>query len=313
MSEELDIFERPIAFYPLLARLAGSVLAGVMLSQGLYWSKRTTTKDGFFWKTQEQWEEETCLTRSEQETARKKLLALAAPDGRKVWHEERRGVPAKLFFYVDRAALRDIVLHSSMQESRNLECGNPAIKGAGIPQSITETTSENTADSYVSSEEETLSLPFSDFPEPVKEAAPPAAKRKTASLEPKKKEDSPAKEIVKAYERVLQEETPGAIVAWPREMKAAAAMVKAGWTEANVMLAYAHMKKQDYWQGKVLHLDKVAEQIAEVWQTLKKVHPALAPAMLKEQTATVTWKRDDGSTYSETMTVSEARRRGHIK
>ena len=313
-ENEYDIFDRPIAFYPLLARLAGSVLAGVMLSQGLYWSKRSTLKDGFFWKTQEQWEEETCLTRSEQETARKKLLALVAPDGRRVWQEERRGVPAKLFFYVDRAALRDIVLHSSMQESRILECGNPAIKGAGIPQSITEITSENTADSYVSSEEDTLSLPFSDFPTPVAPVASPATKKKHAAPGPAPSRSSnEAKEIVKAYEKVLQEQTPGAIVAWPREVKAATAMVKAGWTEANVMLAYAHMKAQDYWQDKVLHLDKVAEQIATVWQTLKVKYPHLAPAMLKDEPYTIVWKLADGRIVEEVTTVSDAKRRGHYR
>ena len=167
----------------------------------------------------------------------------------------------------------------------------------------------------VSSEEDTdLLLPFSDFPAPVAPVESPAAKKKHAAPGPvQSRSSNEAKEIVKAYERVLQEQTPGAIVAWPREVKAATAMVKAGWSEANVIMAYAHMKAQDYWHDKVLHLDKVAEQIAEVWKTLKVRHPELAPAMLKDEPYTIVWKLADGRIVEEQTTVSDAKRRGHYR
>ena len=61
----------------------------------LYWSERTTDPLGWFYKTQEEWTDEVCLTRYEQEGARKILRTLG------FWYEERRGVPAKLYFRLD--------------------------------------------------------------------------------------------------------------------------------------------------------------------------------------------------------------------
>src|SRR5208337_2284104 len=50
---------------------------------------------GWFYKTQEEWTDEICLSRCEQETARRVLRAF------NFWHEVRRGVPAKLYFRLD--------------------------------------------------------------------------------------------------------------------------------------------------------------------------------------------------------------------
>jgi len=89
-----DLLDRPIAFHRCFAALAGSALAGLMLSQAIYWSKRTTLEGGWFWKTQAQWYEETFMTRSEQETARRRLRD-------KGFIEERlSGVPAKVHYRV---------------------------------------------------------------------------------------------------------------------------------------------------------------------------------------------------------------------
>lgn len=91
----LNIFDRPIAFYPCFVTLTGSIHAGLMLSQAFYWSKRTKNPDGWFYKTQDDWTKETCLSRREQQTARKHLRAA------KFWQEERRGMPAKIHFRLD--------------------------------------------------------------------------------------------------------------------------------------------------------------------------------------------------------------------
>jgi len=88
-----DLLDRPIAFHRGLKRVINSANTALMLSQAIYWSRRT--EDGWFYKTQVEWEEETFLTRSEQELARKYLRT------QPFWHEERRGCPAKLYFRVD--------------------------------------------------------------------------------------------------------------------------------------------------------------------------------------------------------------------
>jgi hypothetical protein len=136
----LAVLDRPIAFHRPFVKLAGSVTAALMLSQALYWQKRTPDQDGWFYKTQAEWEDETGLTRSEQETARKRLAQITSITGAPIWQEDRRGVPAKMFFRLDIDALADC-LQSSLQETSAPVCGNPAIKNAEILQSGTQETS----------------------------------------------------------------------------------------------------------------------------------------------------------------------------
>jgi hypothetical protein len=160
----IEYFDRPIAFHRIFVTLTGSVAAGLLLSQALYWSRRTTPLSGWFYKTQAEWEEETGLKRSEQETARKRLRQTT------FWEEKRRGIPAKLYFRVDLAELERVLLqqpaprplrgknpqsnHQSagfqqtrMPTSRRLERQDPADQYANIPQTITETTAETLSES----------------------------------------------------------------------------------------------------------------------------------------------------------------------
>jgi hypothetical protein len=91
-----DALDRPIAFHRVFVKLTGSVTAALMLSQAVYWTKRANSGGvGWFYKTITQWEEETGLSRHEQETARKALRRFS------FWQEERRGVPAQMYYRVD--------------------------------------------------------------------------------------------------------------------------------------------------------------------------------------------------------------------
>ena len=111
MTDISFLLDRPIAYHRCFVTLTGSVTAAVMLSQAFYWSNRTEDPEGWFWKTQEQWTEETGLTRFEQETARKKLRSLG------IWEEKREGVPAKLFFRLNIKAISELL------KSHNPVCG----------------------------------------------------------------------------------------------------------------------------------------------------------------------------------------------
>lgn len=139
----LNLLDRPIAYHRPFAAISGSVCGGVFLSQAFYWSQRTSDPDGWFWKTQEQWFDETFMTRYEQEAARKKLVAIG------VLEQKRQGLPAKLFYRIDRKAL-EIKLqsyadkyvefpHTGMWETSRQVCGNPA------DNLYTENTSETTS------------------------------------------------------------------------------------------------------------------------------------------------------------------------
>jgi hypothetical protein len=55
------ILAHPIAFHACLVDVSGSVNAGIMLSQAIYWSTKSGESDGSFWKEQKDWYEETSV------------------------------------------------------------------------------------------------------------------------------------------------------------------------------------------------------------------------------------------------------------
>lgn len=111
--------------------LGVGITGALMLSQAIYWSNRTDDQDGWFYKTMEEWEAETGMTRSEQESARKKLVKVGA------LHEMKKGVPCRLFYRVNIEAIRANLSaenpQSSLQESCKQGCSKPASKRARKP------------------------------------------------------------------------------------------------------------------------------------------------------------------------------------
>jgi len=142
MIDPTSVFDRPIAFQRGFVSLGCGITGALMLSQAVYWSKRTSDPDGWFYKTAKEWEEETGLTRCEQETARARLNNIG------VLQEKKQGVPCKLYYRVDFKALLQLCgfAESSMRETSKLDVSKPAYKSAGIRQSSTEITTETTTD-----------------------------------------------------------------------------------------------------------------------------------------------------------------------
>lgn len=107
--------QKPISFHRIFVDLAGSVNAGLFLSVAFSWQPRD---ESYFWKTQKDWEEETGLTRREQEGARKRLVGLG------LISEERRGVPARMHFRVELDAIMNAVDRlSANQFAQNRQTG----------------------------------------------------------------------------------------------------------------------------------------------------------------------------------------------
>jgi len=82
----------PVAYYRAFAAIAGGATAGLFLSQLYYWHDRGRDPSGWIYKTQAEWEEETGLTRREQETARRKLRE------RGLVEEKLARMPARLHY-----------------------------------------------------------------------------------------------------------------------------------------------------------------------------------------------------------------------
>lgn len=108
------MFDRPIAFHRILAKISGSVGAGVFLSQALYWHTRTRNDDGWFYKTQDEWEEETCLSPKMQKKARARWKELGILD------EEARGLPRRLYYRIHMANLLEKIKEYAINQSVEL-------------------------------------------------------------------------------------------------------------------------------------------------------------------------------------------------
>lgn len=141
--------KRPVAFHPIFARIAGGATEGLFLSQAYYWSQRTKDRDGWFYKTAEEWTKEICLTRREQETARQSLRKLG------VLEEERRGITRKLYYRLNTRKLSELV-------GRNFSTDVPEFEDATNDDSLCNNRqselSEVTVNLYTETTTETTSL-----------------------------------------------------------------------------------------------------------------------------------------------------------
>ena len=99
----LEVFAEPIMFHRCYVALTGSVTAALLLSYASYATEQITDDhvgDGWFVRTVAQWQRDTGLTRTELETARRKLKAQG------LWEERRHGPPpAPLQFRINQGAL----------------------------------------------------------------------------------------------------------------------------------------------------------------------------------------------------------------
>ena len=153
--------DQPIAFNKHYVFIGCGINGALMLSQLVYWTSRTNDNDGWIYKTQTEWTQETGLTRKEQETARKTLKILGFISEKKV------GVPRRVFFRVERENLyKSLVEYSETlatpskrnsdilnaqkghtESADRADCKrNSDILNAQIVQSNTENTTENTTD-----------------------------------------------------------------------------------------------------------------------------------------------------------------------
>lgn len=146
MKEKLPTYllpDRPIAFNRDFVRIGCGIKGSLMLSQAVYWSKRTTTKDGSFWKVQEDWEEETGMTRHEQMTALKRLKKLGFISVKK------RGIPAKNYYILNTNKILEELSNDCKWSGKRTtsDMGKRTTSGSESgPHSISEITTEITTD-----------------------------------------------------------------------------------------------------------------------------------------------------------------------
>lgn len=138
----LDALKRPIAFHPIFADIAGSVTAGLFLSQAWHWTQTLSdSRHGWFYKVQSEWSHETRMSRREIEGARKTLRNLG------VIEEHLRGTPARLWYRINQEILANLIaqnVQTSMHETYKLD----ATKAPNNTENTSENTTETTGDIY---------------------------------------------------------------------------------------------------------------------------------------------------------------------
>lgn len=94
LKETIFALGRPTVYYPKLNRITGNKNATILLCYLSFWTEHTKDPGGWIYKTREDIQEETLLSRYEQEAARRALRL------NKFIEEKRVGVPAQLYFRI---------------------------------------------------------------------------------------------------------------------------------------------------------------------------------------------------------------------
>ena len=91
----LEVFDNPVSFHRCLVPVTGGITSALMLSQAIWTTHALEpAAEGWFMRSQEEWTEDTGLSRWEQETARRALRRAG------LLEERRFGMPARLWFRV---------------------------------------------------------------------------------------------------------------------------------------------------------------------------------------------------------------------
>ena len=107
-----------IAYYPILAKSLGGAKNAVMLSQLIYWSNNRVAKKrgGWFYKSVEEFCDETGLTKDEQRTARNELARLGVIETKLTGR-----VPRTWHYKVNIEAIVESIPHEFLDEDLDLQ------------------------------------------------------------------------------------------------------------------------------------------------------------------------------------------------
>jgi hypothetical protein len=102
---------RTVGYSPDLARIVGGATTGLFLSQLLFLSDKGNNPDGWVYKSEQEMGRETDLTKREQQTARRKLLALG------VIQIQRRGWRNTYHFRIVWERLEQVIQQSQREQN----------------------------------------------------------------------------------------------------------------------------------------------------------------------------------------------------
>ena len=132
----INLNQRPIAVYPIYIKLTGSVNAGLLLSQIMYWYGAMKGKT--FYKSDAEIMEETMLSVNELRHAKLRLKQMS------FIKISLHGIPAKTHYTIDDKLLISEINECSLVESTKLNKSKPRNYNSDFNETNTENTTENT-------------------------------------------------------------------------------------------------------------------------------------------------------------------------
>jgi hypothetical protein len=187
-----SVFDRPIAFHPILAHISGSANAGIFLSQMLYWSKTKERTDasaeGWFYKSISEWTLETCLTEDEQFKVKCDLLE------RGLISIEQRGTRRHNYFKINKERLaaeiskRTDILPSAEKQGIEAPKNRPCRErktGDALEQRLPLLTTQKEKDDFIVFQKEISEELLAELTEIFNAEVEPLIKLKAASDETK--------------------------------------------------------------------------------------------------------------------------------
>jgi hypothetical protein len=128
--------QKPIAVYPIYIKITGSVNAGLLLSQIMYWYGAVNGRT--FYKSDAEIMDETMLSVNELRHAKARLKQMS------FIKITLHGVPAKTHYTIDDKLLFSEINKCSLVESTKLDKSKPRNYNSEINETNTENTTENT-------------------------------------------------------------------------------------------------------------------------------------------------------------------------
>jgi hypothetical protein len=129
---------RPIAYNPAFARITGSVTAGVLLSQLVYWWSAVHGRE--FYKTDAELMEETAMGLKELANAKKRLISMG------LIKCKRKGIPPKTYYILHAEKLQNEIINYAQKAQLYMPKSDNSTRPKGI--NITENTTEIKTESY---------------------------------------------------------------------------------------------------------------------------------------------------------------------
>jgi hypothetical protein len=133
----IELNQRPIAVYPIYIKITGSVNAGLLLSQLMYWYSAVNGR--VFYKNDIEIMQETMLSESELRSAKAKLKSMSFID------IKAKGIPATTHYTIDAQELASEIQRYSSVKSTKLKTRKSRNFISEFNDTITENTTENTS------------------------------------------------------------------------------------------------------------------------------------------------------------------------